>query len=41
MLVVMTAECLQLAEEGGAAAASGDRSALSEIFARYRSRMAE
>jgi quercetin dioxygenase-like cupin family protein len=41
MLVVMTAECLQLVEEGGAASASGDRSALSEIFARYRSRTAE
>lgn len=41
VLVVMTAECLQLVEEGGAAAAAGDRSALSEIFRRYRSRMAE
>jgi mannose-6-phosphate isomerase-like protein (cupin superfamily) len=41
LLVVMTAECLQLVEEGGAAAAAGDRSALSEIFSRYRSRMAE
>ena len=41
VLVVMTAECLQLVEEGGAAAAAGDRSALSEIFRRYRSRMAD
>ena len=40
VLVVMTAECLQLVEEGGAAAAAGDRSALAEIFSRYRSRMA-
>ena len=41
MLVVMTAQCLQLVEDGGAAAAAGDRSALSAIFRRYRSRMAE
>jgi quercetin dioxygenase-like cupin family protein len=41
MLVVMTAECLQLVEEGGAAAAAGDRAALAAIFSRYRSRMAE
>jgi mannose-6-phosphate isomerase-like protein (cupin superfamily) len=41
LLVIMTAECLRLVEEGGAAAAAGDRLALSEIFARYRSRLAE
>jgi quercetin dioxygenase-like cupin family protein len=41
LLVVMTAECLQLIQEGGAAAAAGDLSALSAIYSRYRSRLAE
>jgi quercetin dioxygenase-like cupin family protein len=41
ILVVMTAACLQLVEEGGAAAAAGDLAALVAIMGRYRSRLAE
>jgi quercetin dioxygenase-like cupin family protein len=39
VLIVMTAECLQLIEEGGTAAAAGDRASLTAILAHYRSRI--